>query len=327
MSKNITIAEGTQAKNFNTVHKLRTNLIGGGTQYWVPEDEAGDYANLSEKSITSNGTYKASDDDKDGFSKVTVNVSPNLTSKSISENGRYYASADNVDGFSSVEVNVSAGNLITKEITQNGTYNASDDGAGGYSSVNVNITTAQGRDVYNGISNAPVNQRMPLRSFLDALVLKVDSAVFNTYPKDTQGELRMRIHLKLESWLKYERNTSCVLVGGGGTLGTQQYIWFWAIGVLDETAEVSITNATPYSFTITLSDGAKFTPLRDAYSFYRVDNDGRSGTSNATAYYMVVEDLANENAGSSGIQVMNINGQNTSCYVPLMTNLLGGTYI
>lgn len=109
MSKNITIAEGSQAKNFNTVHKLRTNLIGGGTQYWVPEDEAGAYANMGQKSITANGTYRASDDSKDGYSQVIVNVPPkeaHLTTKSITENGIYRGIDDGVDGFSQVNVNV-----------------------------------------------------------------------------------------------------------------------------------------------------------------------------------------------------------------------------
>lgn len=107
MSKNTTIAEGTQAKNFNNVHKLRTNLIGGGTQYWVPEDEAGAYANMGQKSITANGTYRASDDSKDGYSQVTVNVPPtrpNLTTKNISQNGTFRAIDDGVDGYSQVTV-------------------------------------------------------------------------------------------------------------------------------------------------------------------------------------------------------------------------------
>lgn len=109
MSKNITIAEGSQAKNFNTVHKLRTNLIGGGTQYWVPEDEAGAYANMGQKSITANGTYRASDDNKDGFSQVTVNVpptTPRLITKSITENGVYNASDDDADGYRQITVGV-----------------------------------------------------------------------------------------------------------------------------------------------------------------------------------------------------------------------------
>lgn len=107
MAKSITIAEGTQAKNFTNVHKIRTNLIGGGTQYWVPEDEAGAYANMGQKSITANGTYRASDDSKDGYSQVIVNVpptQPNLTTKSISQNGTYRASDDGADGYSQVTV-------------------------------------------------------------------------------------------------------------------------------------------------------------------------------------------------------------------------------
>lgn len=109
MAKSITIAEGTQAKNFNNVNKLRTNLIGGGTQYWVPEDEAGAYANMGQKTITANGTYRASDDSKDGYSQVTVNVPPkeaHLITKSITENGIYRGIDDGVDGFSQVNVNV-----------------------------------------------------------------------------------------------------------------------------------------------------------------------------------------------------------------------------
>lgn len=69
MSKNITIQEGGTAKSM-TVHKLKTNLVGGGTCLWVPEDEV----SLGTKHITENGTYTASDDSKYGYLQVTVNV-------------------------------------------------------------------------------------------------------------------------------------------------------------------------------------------------------------------------------------------------------------
>lgn len=69
MSKNITIQEGGIAKQL-TVDKLKTNLVGGGTCLWVPEDEI----ILGTKSITNNGTYSASDDGLTGFSQVNVNV-------------------------------------------------------------------------------------------------------------------------------------------------------------------------------------------------------------------------------------------------------------
>ena len=51
-----------------TADKLKTNLVGGGTCLWVPEDET----TLGTKIITENGTYKASDDGYYGYSEVTV---------------------------------------------------------------------------------------------------------------------------------------------------------------------------------------------------------------------------------------------------------------
>lgn len=67
MSKNITIQEGGVAKQM-TVDKLKTNLVGGGTCLWVPEDEV----TLGQKTISENGTYKASDDGLYGYSQVMV---------------------------------------------------------------------------------------------------------------------------------------------------------------------------------------------------------------------------------------------------------------
>lgn len=147
MSKNITIAEGTQAKNFSNVSKIRVNNIGGGTSNWIPEEEAGLYANLGEANITKNGTYKASDEDYDGFSKVTVKVDPKVTTKTVTKNGTYKAKKDKVDGFSEVSVQVPTGGdatLISKTITENGSYNAGDDNADGYISVNVNVSGGGG---------------------------------------------------------------------------------------------------------------------------------------------------------------------------------------
>lgn len=69
MSKNITIKEGATPRNF-TAKKLKTNVTGGGTCLWVPEEDV----QLATKSITENGTYKASDEGEYGYSQVTVNV-------------------------------------------------------------------------------------------------------------------------------------------------------------------------------------------------------------------------------------------------------------
>lgn len=67
MSRNITIQEGGVGKQL-TVDKLKTNLVGGGTCLWVPEDDVA----LGSKRISENGTYKASDDGFYGYSQVTV---------------------------------------------------------------------------------------------------------------------------------------------------------------------------------------------------------------------------------------------------------------
>lgn len=67
--------------------------------------------NLSTKAITANGTYKASDEQKDGYSEVSVNVpiSGNIGTLSVTENGTYNSSDEQLDGYSSVTVNVSGG--------------------------------------------------------------------------------------------------------------------------------------------------------------------------------------------------------------------------
>lgn len=67
MSKNIVIQEGGLGKQLSA-DKLKTNLVGGGTCLWVPEDGV----NLGTKNISENGTFRASDDGYYGYSEVTV---------------------------------------------------------------------------------------------------------------------------------------------------------------------------------------------------------------------------------------------------------------
>ena len=75
-------------------------------------------ATLIEKSISANGTYNATDDSADGYSKAVVNVQPDLQSKSvnITENGTTNVAPDaGKDGLSGVAitVNVSGGGGAT----------------------------------------------------------------------------------------------------------------------------------------------------------------------------------------------------------------------
>lgn len=67
---------------------------------------------LISKNITANGTYKAQDDNADGYSEVSVAVSPNTGTKNITDNGIYNAASDGLDGYSSVEVDVSGGGTV-----------------------------------------------------------------------------------------------------------------------------------------------------------------------------------------------------------------------
>lgn len=90
MSKNVIIQEGGVAKSL-TADKLKTDLIGGGTCNWVPEDET----QLITKSVTKNGTYKASSDGAYGYSKVIVNVAGgSVTGKGSDGNTHTYSVDD-----------------------------------------------------------------------------------------------------------------------------------------------------------------------------------------------------------------------------------------
>ena len=83
-----------------------------------------------------------------GFVSAVENIPTGvLISKTISQNGSYRATDDNADGYSDVIVNVSGGSspiLISKSISQNGTYNPSDDNADAYSQVVVNVSGGGG---------------------------------------------------------------------------------------------------------------------------------------------------------------------------------------
>ena len=144
MSKNITINEGNIAKVFTGVKKITTNKSGSsGSVDWVPEDEAINYVDLDELDVDENGTYTASQEGCQAFSKVTVNVEPDLTTKGIDANGTYNASDDGADGYDSVVVDVHP-NCGAITLTRNGTYHSSSDQLDGYSEVKVNVAGSGG---------------------------------------------------------------------------------------------------------------------------------------------------------------------------------------
>lgn len=67
---------------------------------------------------TENKTYKASDENLEGYSTVTVNVEPSLQTKSISSNGTVKPD-EGYEGFSEVTVNVPATPTETKTVEPN----------------------------------------------------------------------------------------------------------------------------------------------------------------------------------------------------------------
>ena len=123
--------------------------------------------NLGTKTVNQNGVYNASDDNLDGYSKVTVTTPVPTGKKTIAANGTdidvsSYALVDvavpgpvgkkmitengtNIDiaAYATADVQVNP-NVGTKNITENGTYNASTDNLDGYSQVVVNTPIPSG---------------------------------------------------------------------------------------------------------------------------------------------------------------------------------------
>ena len=77
MSEAIKIKEGGVDRSQNQINKLKTNTVGGGVCFWVPETER----QTDDKRITANGTYTAEDDGLYGYDEITVSV-PNTGSMS-----------------------------------------------------------------------------------------------------------------------------------------------------------------------------------------------------------------------------------------------------
>lgn len=92
MSKNIIIQEGGVNKNLNAIKKIQTAEQGGGSVYWVPEEDI----ELGDKTIKKNGTYYAKTDSLTGYAKVYVNV-PGGKSKTDSNGNLLDDDGDTVD--------------------------------------------------------------------------------------------------------------------------------------------------------------------------------------------------------------------------------------
>lgn len=101
---------------------------------------------------TENKTYKAADENLEGYSTVTVNVEPSLQTKSISSNGTVKPD-EGYEGFSEVTVNVQP-KLQEKTATANGAITP-DETYYGLSKVTVNVppTPTETKTVEPNFSN------------------------------------------------------------------------------------------------------------------------------------------------------------------------------
>lgn len=117
MSKNISVQEGSIGKQL-TVDKLKTNLVGGGSCLWVPEDEI----NLGTKSVSENGTYVASDDGYYGYSQFTVSGVGTVTGRDPTTGDEKQVSVDPETGDLVETVLPSEIRVITPPTNPSGTY-------------------------------------------------------------------------------------------------------------------------------------------------------------------------------------------------------------
>ena len=136
---------------------------------------------LTEKVITTNGTYSASTDNADGYSSVSVSV-PNAIS--ITEVANTTGTTVIVTG---TEASGSSATLTTKTITSNGTYSASSDNADGYSQVVVNVSSG------GGGSTPSVTQHTIHLEFTDETTINIpiyydDSFISNTITSTTPNQ-------------------------------------------------------------------------------------------------------------------------------------------
>lgn len=95
MSEAIKIKEGGVDHSQNQIEKLKTNTVGGGVCFWVPETER----QTDDKRITENGTYTAEEEGLYGYDEIVVSV-PNTGSMSgKGADGNDYSVTVDDDGY------------------------------------------------------------------------------------------------------------------------------------------------------------------------------------------------------------------------------------
>lgn len=127
-SLTLTIQEMVQAVDGIVVPEGTINITQNGTvnvtEYVNANVNIEDSATLIEKTITTNGSYSASDDNADGYSNVIVNVAsstPNLQSKTATptESAQTITADSGYDGLSQVSVNAISSTYVGSGVARN----------------------------------------------------------------------------------------------------------------------------------------------------------------------------------------------------------------
>ena len=204
MSKNLIIAEGRRGRRFGGVKKLETKLQGGGSCFWVPEDEV----QLETLFASENGVYKP---EKYGYDEASVHViDGTLTDLFSMDNLAYLPDAD---GFGKVTVNVPEGNygkyseilqIQTAKPDPNYEYHFSITGYG------VDYYAPNG---YNGEDTTTVKYQIMIDSHIPFYIRKY---AFPVWSKD-QNNARHDTTFTIYAIKPYTKRT------GGLAVGTKNY--------------------------------------------------------------------------------------------------------
>lgn len=170
--------------------------------------DGGASARLGTKTISTNDTYDANDDNLDGYSSVTVAVQPNVDTKTITQNGVYNASVDSLDGYSSVNVEVAFESSSLENLTALGAEN-------GYIVKPKGITPSYSIDVYVGVrlENSTdedtkmgrefingTNVNYSARPHFDIIDTATGNVVLTMATKNTYNQVVPNGYLKILSW-------------------------------------------------------------------------------------------------------------------------------
>ena len=95
MSEAIKIKEGGVDRSQNQINKLKTNTVGGGVCFWVPETER----QTDDKHITENGTYMAEEEGLYGYDEISVSVPNTGNMSGKGADGNDYSITVDDDGY------------------------------------------------------------------------------------------------------------------------------------------------------------------------------------------------------------------------------------